>query len=762
MKSTKIEGNNSVLKKNKRILITSALPYVNNIPHLGNIIGCVLSADVFARFCRSYGCETLYVCGTDEHGTTTEQKAIEEGITPKEVCDKYYEIHKKIYEWFDCSFDCFGRTSSLVNHEVSKDIFKKLDENGYILELDTIQMYDKSAEKYLPDRFVDGTCPKCGYENARGDQCDNCGQLLNPEDLINPKSTISGKTPEKRKEKHLYIDLPKLANQLKIWIDKTAKKANWSQNAVTMTEGWLKTGLKPRCISRNLNWGVPIPKEGFEEKVFYSWFDAPIGYMGISKEAREDWSEWWHKPEDVELYQFMGKDNIPFHTIMFPSFLIGSKDNYTLLNQISSTEYLNYEDGAFSKSRGIGVFGNDAIESGIPSDVWRYYLLVNRPETSDTLFTWQDFQEKNNNELLANLGNFVNRTFTFISNNYDSIIPDVDEKKYNERDKSFIKNVDDKIDLITKLMSKISLKESLKEVMLLSKSGNQYFQENQPWMKIKSEDPDEKIRADICMNLCANLARKLSILIDPFIPRTSKKIIDILNIENQTWGHLKPEFDLKKHKINPVKILFAKLEDDDVKKWKEKYSGNQKDRIKTVVKDKIEKNTKKSKEPLKKTNEVNSQKSDFSILNLKVAKIISAKEHPNADKLVVLDIDLGSEKRQIVAGLREHYTLDELTNRKIVIVSNLKNAKLRGIESQGMLLAADDGVKVRLLEPKESIPGAQVYVDGENMGEDEITFEDFMRLDIIVKENKATSNGKPLRTEREEIFVDAKDGAKVR
>ena len=749
MKSKEIKGNDSILKKKKKILITSALPYVNNIPHLGNIIGCVLSADVFARFCRSYGCETLYVCGTDEHGTTTEQKAIEEGISPKEVCDKYYAIHKQIYEWFNCSFDCFGKTSSLVNHEVAKDIFSKLDKNDYVIEQDTIQMYDNKAERYLPDRFVEGTCPKCGYESARGDQCDNCGELLNPEDLVNPKSVITGETPEQRKEKHLYIDLPKLANELKSWIDKTAKDANWSQNAVTMTEGWLKTGLKPRCISRNLKWGVPIPKQGFEDKVFYSWFDAPIGYIGITKEAKDDWENWWHNPESTELYQFMGKDNIPFHTIMFPGFLIGSEDNYTLLHQISSTEYLNYEDGAFSKSRGIGVFGNDAIESGISSDVWRYYLLINRPETADTLFTWQDFQEKNNNELLANLGNFVNRTLTFIGNNFNSTIPEIDEKNLSKRDKDFINSINEKIDFITKLMSKISLKESLKEIMLLSKLGNQYFQECQPWAKIKSDNESVKKEASVCMNLCANLARKIAILVEPFIPETSKKIFGMLNLESQTWEKLDDKFNISNSEIRSPEILFTKLEDNDIKEWKKIYSGNQKSRLDKKESEKVHK------DDIPRTE-------GFSNLNLKVAKIMSAEEHPNADKLVVLQIDLGEEKRQLVAGLRGYYTLDELVDKKIVIVSNLKPAKLRGKESQGMLLAADDGNNVKLLEPKESLPGSQVYVDGENIGKDEITFDDFMKVTIESKDGVAVFDGKPLKTDRENISVDIKDGAKVR
>ena len=739
------KGNESILGKKKKILITSALPYVNNVPHLGNIIGCVLSADVFARFCRSYGAETLFVCGTDEHGTTTEQKAIEEGISPEEVCEKYFKIHKDIYEWFGCSFDHFGRTSSKTNHEVAQDIFLKLDKNGYIREDSLVQMYDEEAGRYLPDRFVEGTCPKCGYESARGDQCDNCGEMLNPEDLLEPRSVLTGKTPEARTETHLFMDLPKIKDELKAWIDSKAREANWSQNAVTMTEGWLRTGVKPRCISRNLKWGVPIPKEGHEDKVFYSWFDAPIGYIGITKHDDQGWEGWWKNSENTELYQFMGKDNIPFHTIMFPSFLIGSGDPWTLLHQISSTEYLNYEDGAFSKSRGIGVFGNDAISSGIESDIWRYYLLINRPETSDTLFTWKDFQDKNNNELLANLGNFVNRTLTFIKNNHGSVIP---EPELNDDDKRFIESTAERIDKVTKLLSTISLKEALKEIMAISKSGNQYFQESQPWVAIKSEETSK--RAETAMYVCANLVRRLAILIRPFMPEKSNAIARMLNLEEQGWDKLGQEHDVSGHNIGEPEVLFRKLEDKEIESWKEKFSGNQKTREEAKKSPDADPEAKKD------------TKKDFSMLNLKVARIEEVRDHPKADKLLVLKIDLGEEKRQLVAGIKGHYTLDELQGRNIIVITNLEHAKLRGEKSQGMLLAADNGKDVRLLGVCYSEPGDQVYIEGVEPKKETITIDDFSKLDIRTKDGKAIAEGKPLKTDKEEVMVDAEDGCRIR
>ena len=407
--------------KNNKVLITSALPYVNNVPHLGNIIGCVLSADVFARYCRLKGLDTLYVCGTDEHGTATETKALEEGLSPKEICDKYYAIHKDIYEWFGCSFDVFGRTSTTVHRDVTQSIFKRVYDNGFITKKEVEQLFCEKCDKFLSDRFVEGECPHCNYSDARGDQCDGCGKLLNGVELIKPACKVCKGIPVVKTSDHLFLDLPKLSVELDEWFDAQSEIGDWPLNARRITKSWIKEGLKERCISRDLKWGVHIPLEGYEDKVFYVWFDAPIGYISITKSAREDWSEWWHD-SNIPLYQFMAKDNVPFHSIIFPATLKSTRDPWNTLHHLASTEYLNYENGKFSKSRNQGVFGTDAKESGIPADVWRYYLLINRPENADTQFTWKDFQEKNNNELLANLGNFVNRALTFANNNFEGKI----------------------------------------------------------------------------------------------------------------------------------------------------------------------------------------------------------------------------------------------------------------------------------------------------------------------------------------------------
>jgi methionyl-tRNA synthetase len=726
-----------MVDKHEKILITSALPYVNNVPHLGNIIGCVLSADVYARYSRSMGKDTLYICGTDEHGTTSEAKAIEEGLTPKQICDKYYKIHKKIYEWFGCSFDAFGRTSDKSNHDISQDIFNKLNKNGFIKEDELEQMFCKDCNRYLADRFIEGTCPHCGYEKARGDQCDNCGKLLNPTDLKNPTCKICSAKPEVHKVNHLFMDLPKIAPKLKKWI--SSREKNWSDNSRKMTSAWLRDGLRPRCITRDLKWGVKVPMKGFEDKVFYSWFDAPIGYIGITINAFSDWKKWWKNDEKVKLVQFMGKDNIPFHTIMFPSFLIGADDDYTLLDNMSSTEYLNYETGKFSKSNKTGVFGDDAISTGIPADVFRYYLLANRPETSDTEFSWKDFQERNNSELLANLGNFVNRTMTFLNREFDGKIPEPNLKKTDE---SFMKSIDKEIKNYIDIMEKIGLRDGIKQIMHLSRLGNQYFQEQEPWKSAK----DNREKCATSLYVCSELVRKLAIIVEPYLPTTSKEMLSQLGLKNKTIRELDEKLE-PNHKIGKVSVLFKKLENAEIEKFRKQFAGKQDERS-----DKQDKRGKK----------MESDEKGFEIVNLKVAKILEVKEHPDADKLYVLQIDLGSEKRQLVAGLRAYYSKEELQDKKIVVVSNLKPAKLRGQESQGMLLAADKGEVVKLLSPEASEPGDQVYIDGVEPKFEQITIDDFFEFKISTKDHKAWVEGKPLKSDKEEIPVDIDDGAKIR
>lgn len=474
----------------RNILITSALPYVNNVPHLGNIIGCVLSADVYARYCRLMGHNTLYICGTDEYGTATETKAQEEKKTPKEICDYYFEIHRDIYQWFDCDFDHFGRTSTQAQTEITHDIFNKIHANGFTYEQVVDQQFCTSCDRFLADRFVSGTCPMCGFYDAKGDQCDGCGKLVNANELINPKCKVCNSTPEIRQSTHIFIDLPKIQPLHESWFEGVYQDGKWSANAVQFTNALLKEGLKGRCITRDLKWGTPVPLDSYSKKVFYVWFDAPIGYLSITAEYnKENWRKWWLDNENVKLYQFMGKDNITFHSVIFPCSLLGTKDPYTMLHHIATTEFLNYEvdektgkPKKFSKTRKTGVFGDDAIKTGIPSEVWRYYLLINRPEQQDTVFLWSDFMAKNNNELLANLGNFSNRILKFVAAAFAKKVPEYPGSiEQQEEDSKFLEAVNEEKQEYLKLMDDVKLKDGLRVAMHISHLCNVYVQSTKPW-----------------------------------------------------------------------------------------------------------------------------------------------------------------------------------------------------------------------------------------------------------------------------------------
>jgi len=698
----------------EKIIVTSALPYVNNIPHIGTVV-CVISADVYTKYLRLKEENVISILGTDEHGTTAETKAMDEGITPKQLVDKYFRIHKEIYEWFLCDFDCFGRTSARENHEISQDIFLKLNKNSYIVEKEEEHLFCGKCSKFLADRFVEGKCPFCDFPDARGDQCDDCGKLLNPSDLIEPRCKICGKTPVMKKSKHLFIDLPRIEPKLRKWISTVENK--WSQNAKTMTQAWLKEGLRPRAITRDLKWGIPVPMKGYEDKVFYSWFDAPIGYISITAENRKDWAEWW-KSKDTRLVQFMGKDNIPFHTILFPAFCIGADDNYTLLDSLSVNEYLNYEGGKFSKSRNIGIFGDDAMKIGIPADVWRYYIMINRPEKADTEFSWDDFQEKLNNELVANIGNLVNRTVTFLNRYFHSSVPEgVHDARLMPKKKEHIESID-------RFFSEIKLKEALKEIMQLSKLGNHYFQEQEPW-RTATEDP--RLAAETIYNL-TNLIKDISILVYPFMPGVAENIQKQLNLKDLKWKDIDKDTPAG-HKVGPAELLFKKLDNAD--ELKEKYSGQK------------------------------TEDKEF-MFDLRVAKITKVEDHPDADKLVVLQLDCG-EKRQIVSGLKEFYKHSDLLHKNIILVSNLMISTLRGVESHGMLLAAEVDKKPVVVFAELSKPGEQLKISGHKVTDKVLSIQEFQKHNkLSVKDGKLFYGGHVLKAGKEEISVDAPDGSVVR
>ena len=723
---------------NKR-LITSALPYVNNIPHLGNIIGCVLSADVFARYCRMAGYETLYVCGNDEYGTTTETRALQEHVTPKQLCDKYHAIHKEIYDWFNIQFDAFGRTSTPEQTKAVQGIFRDLYNNGYITEGTVTQPFCEKCNMPLADRYVDGTCPHCGYEQAKGDQCDKCGKLLEPAELKDPKCTVCGSKPVFRQSRHLFLDLQKTAPQLTKWIDETAEKNGWSNNAISVAKGWIEQGLQKRCITRDLKWGVPVPLAGYEDKVFYVWFDAPIGYISITDAAGYDIDKWWHDPEHTDLYQFIGKDNIPFHTVIFPSSLIGTGKPWTLLKTISSTEYLNYEDKKFSKSRGTGVFGDQARDTGIDADLFRYYLIRNRPEKSDTQFFWNDFMEKANGEIIANFANLVNRVYQFINRFFDGVIPDFD----NASPDSIFSVIDmqkEKQNIIADFEA-VGLKKALLDVLAVCSVGNKFFQDNQPWAIIK----EDKEKAAVILGSLACFTKDIALLLYPFIPATVEKVFATLCLDKSeiVLDRIGDYTKLKGKKINEPSILFAKLEKKQVEALQTKFAGTQEQAADNTA-----------------------DIAAFSKISLKIGKIIEIKRHPEADKLYIEKIDLGGgDVRQIVSGLVPFYTEDQLLGQQLIVVANLKPAVLRGVESFGMILAAEDKKKTTvevLFCPDAKIGDTVTIAESKDSPASEITIDDFANVKLTVKDNHVLAQGCQMTINGKDIVTQNVVNGKVR
>jgi len=723
----------------KKRLITSALPYVNNVPHLGNLIQ-VLSADVFARFCRLRAYETCYICGTDEYGTATETRAAEEGISPRELCDRYWAIHNDIYSWFEIDFDKFGRTSTEIQTEIVQYFFKKLDEGGFISEKEVEQLYCPKCGRFLADRYVVGICPACGSEGARGDQCENCGKLLDPVDLKSPQCSSCGATPEVRKTKHLYLNLPKLKDKLEAWLK--LSEGRWARNAVNMTQAWIRDGLHERAITRDLKWGIPVPKAGYENKVFYVWFDACIGYISITgnllKERGLDWraevDKWWKNPGEVELFQFIGKDNIPFHTVIFPSSELGTGENWTMLYNLSSSEYLNYESGKFSKTRGVGVFGTDVMETGIPADVWRFYIMYNRPEKADALFVWKDFGEKVNAELIGNFANLVNRTVSFVKRYYGGKIPRA-AVRFESETNAFWAKVLEFERQITDKMEHTELREAFRTVFELSDFANKRFQDGEPWKK-RTENPPE---AETLIHNLSFVVRDLAVLAAPFIPESALKIAGFFGLDALPgWDVLGKREGLSE--VFKTEVLFSKLEPEKIAALREKYSGTQKER---AGKDEgAAKSAAPAPAPVRFASEI----------ELRVAKIVHIERHPQADKLYIEKLDIGGEDRTIVSGLVPYYKEEELLGKSIIVAYNLKEAKLRGVASKGMLLAASlkegDNNVVEVLDAGGAPSGTRVTIEGAAIKVDErlpvIDIDTFFSIPICTKDNIVNVEGAPL------------------
>ena len=561
-----------------KVLITSALPYINGVPHLGHMVGCLLPSDVYARYMRMMGNEVLYICGNDEHGTASEVGALKENMPVQEYCDKYHERHAKTYADFNLSFDYFGRSSSEQNKEMTYHIFEQLDKNGFIAEKTMKQVYSIDDNMFLADRYITGTCPHCGYEKARGDQCENCTKVLEPTDLINPRSTVSGSTNlEVRETKHLFLNLPKIEEKLVEWLK--TKEAFWPDVAYSIAKKWVKEGLQPRCITRDLKWGFPVNKAGFENKVFYVWFDAPIGYIGISKQwadekpTERDWKEWWLDAKDVRYVEFMGKDNVPYHSITFPATLLGTGENWTKVDYLKGFSYLTFEGGKFSKSEHRGIFAEDAVKE-FPADYWRYWLMANAPEASDSSFTFDSFAGTINKDLNGVLGNFAQRVMKMTASKLGSFVPQGGELQ--EMDKEMILAVQARTDDYFKYMNSLEFRKAVAELRAIWVEGNNYITKTEPWQIIK----EDEVRAATILRLCLNLVRIYAILSAPLMPQTTAKILAKFNLKPEDMPLLK-DFSIAEQ-INALPTgtpfeagdaLFERITPEKMQELQEKYGG---------------------------------------------------------------------------------------------------------------------------------------------------------------------------------------------
>ncbi|KKA28859.1 hypothetical protein TD95_000294 [Thielaviopsis punctulata] len=593
----------------RNVLITSALPYVNNVPHLGNVTGSVLPADVFSRYCKARGYQSLYICGSDEYGTATETKALEEGVDPATLCAKYHAMHKSIYDWFNIDFDIFGRTPTKQQTSIVQEIFTDLWKNGHIEERASTQPFCpvETHNTFLADRFVEGECSICHDLGARGDQCDKCGSLLDPLEpenkdandtqadearatgwLINPRCKVDGCTPIRKTTKHLYIKLDELDSRIVDWFKKASKEGGWSANCASITQSWIDKGLKPRAITRDLKWGVPIPTnlEGLSEeeylsKVFYVWFDACIGYISITANYTDgdntetrNWEKWWKNPDNVKLYQFMGKDNVQFHTIIFPGSLLGTGQDWTKVHKLSASEYLNYENGKFSKSKGVGVFGNNAKDTGIDADVWRFYLLSRRPETNDTEFKWEEFVDANNNDLLKNVGNLVQRTVKFCKAKMDGKLPASAGDYTDDVIAEHVKQTNATLTQYIEHMEDIKLRAGIADILQLSYLGNKFLQDNKLDNKLLADEP-AKCAAVILHAL--NHIYLLASVLEPYMPATAKSMFTQLGVEPSPAIPDVFAFDVLKpgHVIGEPKLLFSVIPAAKIDEWKDAYGGEE-------------------------------------------------------------------------------------------------------------------------------------------------------------------------------------------
>ena len=670
----------------KRYTITAALPYTNGPVHIGHLAGVYIPADIYARFQRMQGRDVAFVCGSDEHGVPITLKAKKEGITPQQVVDKYHAIIKKSFEDFGITFDNYSRTSAKIHHDTASGFFKKLHANGKFIEEVTEQLYDVEANQFLADRFVVGTCPKCGNEESYGDQCENCGTSHNATDLINPKSAISGAVPSLKETKHWFLPLDQYEPWLKEWIVDGHKK-DWKTNVYGQCKSWIDDGLRPRAVTRDLDWGIPVPVEGAEGKVLYVWFDAPIGYISATKEwaAREgkDWEPYW-KDSESKLLHFIGKDNIVFHCIIFPS-MLKAEGSYILPNNVPANEFLNLEGSKISTSKNWAVWLHEYLEE-FPNqhDVLRYTLTANAPETKDNDFTWSDFQARNNNELVAVFGNFINRVVVLTHKYYGGEVPEASE--YLEIDQTILKELKTYPAVIESSIERYRFREAQMELMNVARLGNKYLADEEPWKTIKTDEA----RTKTVMYVALQIATALAVLSEPFLPFTSEKLKKMLNLSSSdatkeydienTWKDVETKANLipSGHTIGKGELLFSKIEDEQIHAQLDKLEASKKrnDSMNSVQDITPQKDT--------------IQFDDFTKLDLRVGTIIEAEKMAKTKKLLVLKVDTGIDIRTIVSGIAESFTPEEIIGKKVTVLVNLAPRALRGVDSEGMILMTED------------------------------------------------------------------------
>ena len=660
----------------KRYTITAALPYTNGPVHIGHLAGVYIPADIYARFQRMQGKDVAFVCGSDEHGVPITLKAKKEGITPQQVVDKYNSIIKQSFEDFGISFDNYSRTTSKIHHDTASEFFKKLHSEGKFIEQVTQQLYDADANQFLADRFVVGTCPKCGNKESYGDQCESCGTSHNATDLIHPKSAITGAVPSLKETKHWFLPLDKYEPFLKDWILEEHKK-DWKTNVYGQCKSWIDDGLRPRAVTRDLDWGIPVPAPDAEGKVLYVWFDAPIGYISATKQwaAREnkDWEPYW-KDKDTKLLHFIGKDNIVFHCIIFPS-MLKAEGSYILPNNVPANEFLNLEGNKISTSKNWAVWLHEYLED-FPGqqDVLRYVLTSNAPETKDNDFTWADFQARNNNELVAIFGNFINRVTVLTHKYYDGVTPS--EGTLSQIDIKTLETVRAYPAVIESSIERYRFREAQQELMNVARLGNKYLAEQEPWKTIKTDEQ----RTKTVMFVALQIASALAILSEPFLPHTSKKLKEMLHINSREtqnglqWSDVAAKQTLidTGHIINTNELLFSKIEESQIQAQMDKLTAS---KLANEIANKVT-------TPQKDTCTFE----DFTKLDMRVGTIIAAEKMPKAKKLLVLKVDTGLDVRTIVSGIAENFTPQEIIGKRVTVLVNLAPRALRGVESQGMIL----------------------------------------------------------------------------